>query len=91
MRVDRSSRNARDSIGSASAPFNEGREFDSLYREFNEMLHFIVRGITLTTETAADLEEANEKEEVDLQHTIDFFILQLSNFYRAFFYTGCKP
>ncbi|CAG8575621.1 7896_t:CDS:2 [Diversispora eburnea] len=64
MRVSRSSRNTRDSIGSVSAPFNEGKEFDSLYREFNEMLHFVVRGITFATETAADLEEANEKEEV---------------------------
>ncbi|CAG8442632.1 8948_t:CDS:2 [Scutellospora calospora] len=59
-----SSSRSRASLGGTSQ-YNERREFDSLFRDFNEMMHFAVRGLTFATEAATDLEEAEEQEELN--------------------------
>ncbi|CAG8467616.1 14296_t:CDS:2 [Dentiscutata erythropus] len=58
-----SSSHSRRSLGISQ--YSEQREFDSLFRDFNEMLQFAVREITFTTEAATDLEEAEEQEKLN--------------------------
>ncbi|CAG8788308.1 1587_t:CDS:2 [Gigaspora margarita] len=72
-----SSSRSRGSLGTSQ--YSERREFDSLFRDFNEMSHFAVRGITFATEAATDLEEAEEQEELNQLDVIVRDYIDLEN------------
>ncbi|CAG8837678.1 19203_t:CDS:2, partial [Cetraspora pellucida] len=62
-----------------TSQYSERREFDSLFRAFNEMMHLTVRGITFATEAATDLEEAEEQEELNQLDVITRDYIDLEN------------
>ncbi len=71
-----STRRSRNSLESnTSLSFSEQREYDNLYRDSDELSQFILKGINYAADSAVELEEADEEEEV-LQHflLVAFFI-----------------
>ncbi|CAG8529775.1 14214_t:CDS:2 [Acaulospora colombiana] len=59
-----SSRSTRGPLGRTSAPHKERKEFDVLLRELAEIIPYAEKGIIFATESAVDLEQAEEQEEV---------------------------
>ncbi|CAI2191482.1 1094_t:CDS:2 [Funneliformis geosporum] len=60
-----SARNSQNSLeGNTNLSFNEKREYDSLYRDGDELSQFILKGINYAADSAIDLEQADEEEEV---------------------------
>ncbi|RIA84652.1 zinc-finger of the MIZ type in Nse subunit-domain-containing protein [Glomus cerebriforme] len=60
-----SGRRSRNSLeGNTSLAFSEKREYDNLYRDNEALSQFISKGIAFATDTAVDLEEVDNSEEV---------------------------
>jgi len=60
-----STRRSRNSLESnTSLSFSEQREYDNLYRDSDELSQFILKGINYAADSAVELEEADEEEEV---------------------------
>ncbi len=60
-----SARRSRNSLErNTSLSFSEQREYDNLYRDNNELSQFILKGISYAADSAVDLEEVDEEEEV---------------------------
>ncbi|CAG8510851.1 9781_t:CDS:10 [Funneliformis mosseae] len=63
--AEMSTRRSQNSLeGNTSLSFSEQREYDSLYRDSDELSQFILKGINYAADSAVDLEQADEEEEV---------------------------